>query len=136
MRATATKTGVYQWIVLPKCGIQICRGFPIASEDAPATEELWKAASRAGEECRRSEVTRLSRGLELYQPSRLQEIKDNLLKQIKYYQELSSQATDERLRRASIELASLKRKIMRIPIAAVLRRYTLKQARAQAAQSR
>lgn len=55
------KAGVYQFIVLPNTGIQICRGFPITPEDVGTAEEIWKQAQKAAAEQKNLEVLRLVR---------------------------------------------------------------------------
>jgi hypothetical protein len=63
IRATAkpAKAGVYQFIVLPNTGIQICRGFPVTLDARLTVEDLWKAAQRASTEFEHHEVVRLVR---------------------------------------------------------------------------
>ncbi|MAG56379.1 MAG: hypothetical protein CMJ83_08825, partial [Planctomycetes bacterium] len=59
--AGPVKAGVYQFIVLPNTGIQICRGFPITPEHAGPFEEVWKQAEKAAGDQEGLEVLRLVR---------------------------------------------------------------------------
>ena len=54
-------TSVYQFIVLPNTGIQICRGFKLTTLQPEAFNEAWKAAEAAGAEQNNDEVIRLVR---------------------------------------------------------------------------
>lgn len=58
-RSRKTKTGVYQWIVLPNTGIQICRGFPITERGRTKPEALWKLAEVVGRRFGEMEIIRL-----------------------------------------------------------------------------
>lgn len=53
-------TSVYQFIVLPNTGIQICRGFKLTTLKSDAFEEVWKSAEKMARE-QNDEVIRLVR---------------------------------------------------------------------------
>ena len=56
-----TKTGVFQFIVLPNTGIQICRGFPVSLDSVAPLDDVWKAAEQAAKDGGQNEVLRLVR---------------------------------------------------------------------------
>jgi hypothetical protein len=59
--ARPVKAGVYQFIVLPNTGIQICRGFPAPRELIPSLEDAWKLAQKKASEQRNHQVVQLVR---------------------------------------------------------------------------
>ncbi|MEW6741939.1 MAG: hypothetical protein AB1486_04190 [Planctomycetota bacterium] len=57
--AGVARQEAYHFIVLPKTGIQICRGFPLHLEPGVSNEEIWSLATRRAQEHAREEVVRL-----------------------------------------------------------------------------